>query len=60
MPVAFCLLVVRPIAGLVTLLLGDRADPRLLREPGSRNGGAPVAPSTCAVMYPDSPNARNT
>ena len=26
-PVAFCLLVVLPVAGLATLLLGDRADP---------------------------------
>jgi ABC-type uncharacterized transport system permease subunit len=26
-PVAFCLLVVLPVAGLVTLLLGGRADP---------------------------------
>jgi hypothetical protein len=26
-PVAFCLLVALPVAGLVTLLLGGRADP---------------------------------
>lgn len=30
------------------------------QDTGQVMGVPPVAPSTCAVMYPDSPEARNT